>query len=196
MKNWLILILGLLFINAICTDILLARLWKNSSVAETKIITETKYIYPTISPTIAPTLAILSPSEKASKPSALTKSRQTLFIPIPGSGSTDNNTWQDLPGTEFNFNTSDYPNLVSAYLEINMRLFNGNGAAFVRLFDISAGIEVWGSEVKTSSQSFTALTSEKLTLREGNHLYRIQARSLTADTAVYNSGRIRLITEN
>jgi hypothetical protein len=77
-----------------------------------------------------------------------------------------------------------------------MRLFNGNGTAFVRLFDISAGIEVWGSEVKTNSQSFTALTSEKLILRDGNHLYRIQAKSLTADTTVYNSARIRIITEN
>jgi hypothetical protein len=193
-KKILVLILGLLVVNSIGADILLFRLWQKTDETITPIV-ETKYI----SPSIVPTLFSPSPSPSPKITSITTpdkKSRNTTIIPIPGTASTDKNFWQDLNGTEFNLNTADYPNLKEAYLEVNFKLFNGNGIAFVRLFDITAGIEVWGSEVKTSSQTFTAVSSEKLTLREGNHLYRIQAKSLTADTVVYNSGRIKIIVEN
>jgi len=106
------------------------------------------------------------------------------------------NVWENLAGTEFNLNTNDYPNLKEAYFEANMKLVNGNGTAYLRLFDITAGIEVWGSEVEVKSQNFTVVVSGKLTLRSGNHLYRVQAKSLTADTTVFNSGRIKMVFEN
>jgi len=125
-----------------------------------------------------------------------TPSKSISYIPVPGNGSTLNMKWTDLSGTEFNFNPNDYPSLKEAYFEANMKLLNGNGIAFVRLFDITAGIEVWGSELQTQKQDSSFVTSAKLTLRPDNHLYRVQAKSLTADTAVFNSGRLKLITEN
>lgn len=140
-----------------------------------------------ISPTITPTPTI--------KTTAI-KTKSTQYIPIPGSGGTLENSWTNLPGTEFYISTDDYPNLVGAYFESNMKLLNGNGLAYIRLFDITAGIEVWGSEVSTNSQSFTSISSDKLTIRSGTHLYRVQAKSLTADTTVFNSGRIKIILEN
>lgn len=192
MDRWIVLILGLVVINVIATDVLMAYLWNKSKVVETTTV-ETKYVYPTSEPMVL----IPSPTNEPTKATVAGKaSRSTTIVPIPGSGSTGENGWKDLTGTEFNLNTTDYPNLKEAYLEVNMRLFNGNGSGFVRLFDVTAGIEVWGSEVKTNSQNFTVVTSDKLILRPGNHLYRIQAKSLTADTAVYNSGRIKIVTEN
>jgi len=193
MKNWLILILGFVIINAIATDILIAKLWQKSASTPTKTIVETKYIYPTPEPSVIIPSPTLIPQKNIISPK---KIRTTTIIPIPGSGSTLDNKWADIAGTEFNFNPLDYSNLKEAYLEVNLKLFNGNGTAFVRLFDVTSGIEVWGSELKTNNQNFTFVTSDKLTLRPGNHLYRIQAKSLTADTTVYNSGRLRLITEN
>jgi hypothetical protein len=77
-----------------------------------------------------------------------------------------------------------------------MKLLNGNGLAYLRLFDITAGIEVWGSEISTNSQDFTSVSSGKMTVRNGTHLYRVQAKSLTADTTIFNSGRIKVILEN
>jgi len=179
----------LLVINLLIINGMLVYLWKRPNVTETKTVVEKNYIYPTAEPTVEATLV-------PSKISIQKKTTNTAIVPIPGSGSTGENKWSDLSGTEFNLDTVDYPNIKEAYLEVNMRLFNGNGTAYVRLFDVTAGIEVWGSEVKTSNQTFTAVTSDKLILRPGNHLYRIQAKSLTADTAVYNSGRIRMVTEN
>lgn len=138
--------------------------------------------------TLVPTVAVRKIEVK--------KVKSTQYIPIPGSGSTLENKWVDLLGTEFYISTDDYPNLIGAYFEANMRLLNGNGLAYLRLFDVTAGIEVWGSEVSTGSQSFTSVSSGKLTIRNGTHLYRVQAKSLTADTTVFNSGRIKIILEN
>lgn len=192
MNRWVILALGLVVINVVAIDVLMANLWNKSKVTETKTVVETKYIYPTGEPTVP----IPSPTNIPTKTTPVKTNKSTLIVPIPGSGNIGENKWTDLTGTEFNLNTADYPNITEAYLEVNMRLFNGNGTAFVRLFDVTAGIEVWGSEVKTNSQNFAVITSDKLILRPGNHLYRIQAKSLTADTTVYNSGRIRIVSEN
>ena len=126
----------------------------------------------------------------------LPKTKSTVYVPINGSGSVLETKWTDISGTEFYFNPDDYSLIKEAYFEANIKLLNGNGTAFVRLFDSSVGIEVWGSEVQTSSQAFGSVVSGKLTLRSGNHLYKVQAKSLTADTTVFNSGRIKLVVEN
>ena len=125
-----------------------------------------------------------------------TKTKSIVYVPVNGSGNVLDTKWTDISGTEFYFNPDDYPGLKEAYFEANMKLLNGNGTAFVRLFDSTAGIEVWGSEVKSASQVFGPMVSGKLTLRSGNHSYRVQAKSLTADTTVYNFGRIKLVVEN
>jgi hypothetical protein len=145
-------------------------------------------------PTTAPTTAT-APASKIIVPTAK-KSKTVTYIPITGTGSTTENKWVDVAGTDFYFNPSDYTGLKEAYFEANIKLFNGNGLVFTRLFDATAGIEVWGSEVQTNSQTAVSLTSQKLTLRDGNHLYRVQIKSLTADTAIYNSGRVKLVQEN
>jgi hypothetical protein len=124
------------------------------------------------------------------------KTRRVSYVPIPGNGSTLNNSWTSFSGTDFYFNESDFPGLKEVYFESNMKLLNGNGLAFVRLFDVTNGVEIWGSEVQTSFQTDTLIVSGKLTIRNGNNLIRVQAKSLTADTTVFSAGRLKVITEN
>jgi len=187
-----------LILNLIAMDVVIYLLWnrkeKITEVNYDQIISEKINNLPTPacncqSPTLAPTIAI-------KKTTTTIKTKSTQYIPIPGNGSTMENKWVDLVGTEFYISTDDYPNLVGAYFEANMKLTNGNGLAYLRLFDITAGIEVWGSEISTNSFTFTSVSSGKLTIRNGTHLYRVQAKSLTADTTVFNSGRIKFILEN
>ncbi len=136
-----------------------------------------------------------TPSTPSPTPAKIISDRQVQYFPIPGSGSTSDNKWVNLSGTEFFLSTNDYPNLSQIYFEANLKLLNGNGLAFLRLFDATAGIEVWGSEISTSSQYFTSASSANLTLRPGTRLYRVQAKSLTADTTIFNSGRLKLISD-
>lgn len=149
-------------------------------------------ITPTVSPSPTPTEKPVKTTYSAPKP----KVRQVSYVAISGGDSTTASVWTDLSGTEFNFNTDDYPGLVEIYFESNMRLYNGNGAAYVRLFDVTHGIGVQGGEVTTSSQSSVVVTSGKLSFWAGNNLIRVQAKTLTADTAVFNSGRLKIVTEN
>lgn len=190
-----------LIINLIAVDVVLYLLWNKSNrcpVGCDRAIGEKINSLPTPTSTSpSPTImATLTPTPKTIQQKMAQKSKSTQYIPIPGSGSTLENKWVDLTGTEFYISTEDYPNLVGAYFEANMKLVNGNGLAFLRLFDITAGVEVWGSEISANNQKFNSVSSGKLTIRNGTHLYRVQAKSLTADTTVFNSGRIKMILEN
>lgn len=210
MKYLKIYFVAILIINVLAVDIFLYLLWnrkesgvlgqnsncptacgelvdnkiKNMAVPTSAVVLAT----PTTTATATPTVKVVAQSTR--------KFKTTQYIPIPGTGNTLENKWVDLSGTEFYISTDDYSGLIGSYFEANMKLINGNGMAYLRLFDVTAGVEVWGSEVSTSSQSFTSVSSVKMTIRPGNHLYRVQAKSLTADTTVFNSGRIKVILEN
>lgn len=124
------------------------------------------------------------------------KVRSIDYVTIPGSGSTNGNIWTDLAGTEFYFDPGDYPGLVEVYFEANMKLFNGNGMAYVRLYDATNGIGVQGSETLTNSQANVVVASGQVSFWKGRNLVKVQGKSLTADTVVYNSGRLKIVTEN
>lgn len=140
--------------------------------------------------TITPALKVVNRDSVPRKVTAIN------YVPIPGSGSTLNTSWTSIPGTDFYLSKADYSGLAGVYFEVNMKLINGNGSAFVRLFDASHGVGIPGSELSTSSQISTFITSKSVSLTEGYNHYQVQIRSLTADTTVYESGRLKIITEN
>jgi hypothetical protein len=124
------------------------------------------------------------------------KTKRVSYVPVPGSGSTLENDWTDIAGTDFYLAKVDYPGFLEAYFEATFKLINGNGIAYIRLFDATHSIAVQGSEVSTSSQTSTFVSSGKISLWEGANLYRVQAKSLTADTTVFESARLKIIAEN
>lgn len=124
------------------------------------------------------------------------KIKSVVYLPISGSGSTLQNDWASVTGTDFYMTKNDYQGLTGVYFEANVKLLNGNGKAYVRLFDITHSIGVDGSELFTTSQLSAFLTSGAINLWEGYNHYVVQIKSLTADTAVFDSGRLKIITEN
>lgn len=143
-------------------------------------------------PQVSPTPATKVVYQTAPK----TKVRTTSYVTIPGSGNTTNTDWTNVTGSEFYFNPADYPGLVSVYFEANMKLFNGSGLAYVRLFDVTHGIGVQGSEVNTNSGTDTVVESGQISFWAGRNLIRVQIKSQTAEQTVFNSGRLRITTEN
>jgi hypothetical protein len=130
------------------------------------------------------------------KPASRTKIRSVQYVTIPGTGSTMANIWQDISGTDFYFDPGDYPGLAEIYFEASMKLYNGNGMANIRLFDVTHGIGVQGSEVSTNSQIEAISVSGRVSFWAGRNLIRVQAKSLTADTTIYSYGRLKVVTEN
>ena len=145
--------------------------------------------------TPSPSLTLVPTPTSSPTKNVTSKQTSVSYIPIPGSGQTLNNQWTDLFGTEFYFATQDFSGLKKAYFEANFKLLNGNGKAYLRLFDITSGIEIWGSQIEISSQQNVMVSSSEITFRPGNHLIRVQAKSLTADTTVFTSGRLKIIIE-
>lgn len=137
-------------------------------------------------PTVRPT----------TKPMAKQKTRSEQVLTIPGEGSTSNMSWTDITATNFYFDTKDYPGLTEVYFEAKMKLINGNGYGYVRLYDVTNGIAINGSENNTNSQTEVWTKSQKVYFWAGKNLIRVQAKSLTADTVVYTQGRLRIVTEN
>ncbi|MBU3935592.1 hypothetical protein KJ909_02865 [Patescibacteria group bacterium] len=195
-----------LFLNLLFLNFGLALLWqkKQPPVSSSILTSDDNYrqnLENDIKDLKAKLIQIQSASISASlspfpTSSPVSKNTTVSYVPVPGSGSLLVYQWTNLPGTEFYFNPADFPNLSEAYFEANMKLLNGNGLAFLRLFDLTAGIEIWGSEIQTASQTDTMVVSSPLTFRSGNHLLCVQAKSLTADTTVFNSGRLKITNKN
>ena len=139
-----------------------------------------------VSPTVRPT----------AKPVAGAKTRREQVLTIPGEGSSSSMNWTDITATNFYFDTKDYPGLTEVYFEAKMKLLNGNGYGYVRLYDVTNGIAINGSENNTNSQSEVWTKSQKVYFWAGKNLVRVQAKSLTVDTVVYTQGRLRIVTEN
>jgi len=187
-------LLGLLLIDLLLLNFGFIRFLTQPKISTTK---PEIVLSPTPAPTLvsSPTVTPI-PTKAIVLKTSVPKTKTVSYIPIPGSGSILKNQWTDIPGTEFSINTDDYPGLSDARFEANMKLLNGNGKAFLRLFDTTVGVEVWGSQIETGSQNFVFVTSGEIYIRPGNHLYKIQAKSLTADTTVLNSARIKIVSEN
>lgn len=130
------------------------------------------------------------PTFPASKNSLPTVARHVSYLPINGSFSQLSYDWVNVPTSDFYFDTGDYPGLISVNFEANMKLFNGNGLAFARLYDATNFAPIPGSQVQTGSQLDSIITSAPLTFLAGHNLIKVQAKSLTADTTYFNSGRL------
>ncbi len=152
----------------------------------------------TSSPTIAVLPTKISPAPTSTPVVAtVAKVRRVSYITVPGSGGSSlQQSWMDVAGTDFYFDTKDYPGIKEVVFESTMQLVNGSGMAYARLFDATHGIGVQGSEVQTNSNSSTIVQSGQVGFWSGKNLIRVQVKSLTTESAVFNGGRLRIVAEN
>lgn len=127
------------------------------------------------------------------KTTTSTSQPQVIYIPLGGGGSTTSKEWADVGNAEVYFEIGDYPNVDRIYFEGFINVKHGNGKAFARLYDVTHGIGVQGSDIYTDSESFTLVESGSLSFWQGKNLYRIQIKSLNGYEASIDSGRIKII---
>lgn len=137
----------------------------------------------------------VDPVEIKTVTQSTTKTKHVSYVNVSGGFGQIAYDWMDVPASEFYFNKSDYDGLKEVKFESNMKLLNGNGMAYVRLFDVTHGSVVTGSQVETGNQNNTVVTSTALNFMDGKNLIRVQIKSLTADTTVFNSGRLVITSE-
>ena len=148
---------------------------------------------PTSVPSLMPSPIFIPITSSQAAPK---KTIRVTYLPVPGNGSQLSYGWYSLPGTDFYFNPADFPGLKSIVFEANIRLLNGNGTAFVRLYDTTNNFVVQNSQIQTNNQTSTAVISSPVTFYSGRGLIKVQVKSLTADTSIFDSGRLKITTEN
>jgi hypothetical protein len=128
-------------------------------------------------------------------PAPTVKKSQTAYIPIAGPITTTSSDWYDAPGTDFylDYNT-DYGSKAYANWEAFLKVADGNGTVYARLYDVTNKIGVNGSEVSISNKGdLTQVISGGLSFWSGNNQYRVQLKSLNKFEVTFGSGRIKII---
>lgn len=115
------------------------------------------------------------------------------FIPL-GSGSTQNNQWEDIPGVEAYIDTNSYSQIQTVYFEVSMGIPTKNGVVSARLYNVTDKHPVWFSEVSTDSDT-SKLVATQIKLDPGNKQYRVQMKTTLSYTSVLDFARVKIITK-
>lgn len=136
-----------------------------------------------------PTTKPQATSQTISQPS---QGLRITYIPLSG-GNTQSTDWVDLANSQFILNFGDYGSKAYATWDASLRVDNANGQAFARLFDVTHGIAVNGSEISiTNTSQSTDVVSGQLSFWQGNNTYRVQIKSLNSFIVYMDSGRIKI----
>lgn len=113
------------------------------------------------------------------------------YIPL-GSGSTSKTDWTNIDTLSITLDPADYPGYTSMQLETSIKIFQ-NGEAYARLGDKDNGTSILASEISTTSQSYTWITSSGFQLPSGKKTYIIQMKSLISGyEAFVENARIKV----
>jgi len=120
--------------------------------------------------------------------------KNTSYIGLNGPVSTTSTQWIDIPGVEVYIDlVNDYGKAATAGWEANLKVAHGNGQAFARLFDVTHGTAVDGSEISTTNNpNYSIVSSSNIYLWAGRNLYRLQLKSLNSFEVTFLSGHIKI----
>lgn len=124
----------------------------------------------------------------------VTSETKTAYIPLSGPITTTSTGWVDAAGTDVYIDlNSDYGKNAKVSWEAFLKVAHGNGQAFARLYDVTHGISVSGSEISLINiPTSTQVSSGNLSLWAGRNLYRVQIKSLNSFEVTFGSGRIKI----
>lgn len=150
----------------------------------------------TIDEEVARAIATISAISQTARPpvSQTALKGQTTYISLSGPFTTTATDWVDLKGVEAYIDLEkEYGKGSSVAWEGSLKVANGNGQAYARLFDVTHGIAVSGSEISTTNNADSKLvTSGNLNLWAGRNLYRVQVKSLNSFEVTFGGGRIKI----
>lgn len=135
-------------------------------------------------PTAAKTTTVAKPK--------VTSAPKTSFVNL-ASGTAAGTSWTGISGTELWLDTSLYAASVVGTWEGQLKIQDGNGLGYARLYDITNNRGVDGSEVQVSGTDTISFYSGNLALWRGQNQYRIEVRSTTGYPVTVSSARIKLV---
>jgi hypothetical protein len=134
----------------------------------------------------------ISPVATTSVSPAPQSLKYPLYIPLGLSGQTGDRNYVDIEAFEANLNPGDYNGYSSMQLLVNLKLAEQAGTARARLFNKTDKQPVPGSDVSTSNNDYTLLTSVGFKLPGGPKTYTLQVQSTEGITVDLQNARIKV----
>ena len=141
---------------------------------------------------IAQALATASAGKSTSASKVIEQTTKTSSVTLGSVFSTTNTDWTDVPGSVY-IDPAGYGTSQSFSGEAWIKIGNGNGEGWVRLFDATNNIAVSGSELSTTSSTYTTIASGNISLWAGNNLYKAQVKSTTSQQVGFASGIVKVV---
>ncbi|OGE15086.1 hypothetical protein A2111_01370 [Candidatus Daviesbacteria bacterium GWA1_38_6] len=147
-------------------------------------------------PKLSQTTPVTNQTQTATTQTATTTSSsgpKVAYIPVGNTGSgTSSTDFSSVSGHEVTIDTGSYPGYKQMVLEVNFRIFQGNGTGEVRLFNKTDGTGVTNSSLSTTSQDYSTKTSSGFTLAGGSKTYTVQVKSSTGYSVDLQWSRIKV----
>lgn len=137
-------------------------------------------------------IASLKSSSSTTQTAATTK-QAPVYIPLGSSDSSSTTDWTTVVTPQVEIDPADYPGYTKMYLEATVRVFQGNGSGYVRLFNNTDGLAILSSEISTTSGSYNTVVSGSFNLNSGKKQYRLQLKSLTGYEVSVQFARIKVV---
>ncbi len=129
-----------------------------------------------------------------SNDSAPQSTPREYYIPL-GSGSTNNNIFKDLTSTETVIDPGNYGTIKEAYFIASLSNPTRNGQVEAQLYNVTDNHPVWGSHIIMNGPASQTITSDKITLDNGNKLYRVQLKSTLSFDVTLDNAKVRILTK-
>lgn len=139
-----------------------------------------------------PSSTSLTSQTQTQSTTSTSTSKAPLYIPLGVTAGSSSTEWATQGSVEIVLDPADYSGYKNMQLEVLLRVFQGNGKAYARLFNHTDGSGITASEVTTTSESYTWVTSSGFTLAGGKKTYRLQLKSLTGYEASIQYARIKV----
>jgi hypothetical protein len=123
-----------------------------------------------------------------------TSAVRDYFIPL-GSGTGQGTEWKDVPGAQATVDFSQYSPIKEIRLEASVNVPTGNESVSVRLYNVTDKHPVWYSEITSSGNSNSYLTSSPIIFDLGQKLYQVQIKTELNYPANLTQSRIHVISK-
>lgn len=115
-----------------------------------------------------------------------------LYIPFGGGATAVTQDWSTSDAVEVTIDPADYNGYSSMQLEASIKVLSGNGKAFARIFNNNEKLAILSSEVSTTSENYTWITSDGFKLPSGKKTYRFQLKTLSGYEASVKDSKLRV----
>lgn len=119
--------------------------------------------------------------------------KSPIYIPLGWNGSGSTQSWSSVSSQTISIDPADYSGYTSMQFEVNLGVYQGNGTAYARLFNKDDGLAIIPSEVSSTSESYTWVSSSTFQLpATTKKTYVLQVKTTTGYASQVQNARIRV----